>query len=74
MTNAADPVKELVSLSWSWIQAPRLQMEGVKPSYTDITYDPAQKAYIVPREGYGPAELKFSLEYDNDGGGFGVPM
>jgi len=74
MTNAADPVKDLVSLAWSWIQAPRLQMEGLNPSYTDITYDPAQKAYIVPREGYGPAALKFSLEYDNDGGGFGVPM
>jgi hypothetical protein len=64
-TNAADPVKELVSLTWSWIAAPRLQMEGVKPSYTDITYDPAQKAYIVPRgNGRGPIELKFSLVQD----------
>ena len=74
MTDVADPVKDIVSLAWSWIQAPKLQMEGVKPSYTDITYDPAQKAYIVPWEGHGPTELTFTLEYDNDGEGFGVPM
>jgi len=61
MTNAADPVKELVSLGWSWYGEPVLQMEGVKPSYTEFLYDPAQKAYIVPREGRGPTELKFSL-------------
>ena len=73
MTDAADPVKELVSLAWSWIQPPKLHMEGLEPSYTDITYDPAQKAYIVPRQGRGPTELKFSLEADKDGGS-GVPM
>lgn len=66
MTNAVDPVKELVSLAWSWIAAPRLQMEGLKPSYSVFTYDPAQKAYIVPREGWGPTALEFTLEQDRD--------
>jgi hypothetical protein len=62
MTNSADPVKELVLLRWSWIHEPALRMEVVKPDYTFFTYDPAQKAYIVPRKGRGPSELKFSLE------------
>ena len=62
MTNAADPVKELVSLGWSWIQEPVLQMEGLEADYNKFIYDPAQKAYIVPRKGRGPIELKFSLE------------
>ena len=66
MTNAADPIKELVPLAWSWIAAPRLQMEGVKPSYAVFTYDPAQKAYMVPREGWGPTPLEFTLEQDRD--------
>jgi hypothetical protein len=62
MTNAADPVKELVSLGWSWITDPVLNMEGLEPDYMPFTYDPAQKAYIVPRKGRGPLDLKFSLE------------
>ena len=74
MTNAADPVKDVVSLAWSWIAAPRLQMEGLKMSYTVITYDPAQRAYIVPREGRGPRKLEFTLEEDEDMGEFGAPM
>jgi hypothetical protein len=81
MTNAADPVKELVKLGWSWIEGPTLQMEGFKPEYMISTYDPAQKAYIVPREGRGPVELKFSLEAQHQHGsvefgaeGQGAPM
>jgi hypothetical protein len=74
MTNAADPVKELVSLAWSWIAAPRLQMDGLEMSYTVITYDHAQRAYIVPREGRGPRELEFALEGDEDMREFGAPM
>ena len=66
-TNAADPVQELSSLAWSWIQVPVLTMEGVKASYTEPNYDPAQKAYIIPRgQGRGPLELKFSLEFNKD--------
>jgi hypothetical protein len=74
MTNAENPVDEVVQLAWSWIAAPRLQMEGFKMSYTVITYDPAQRAYIVPREGRGPRELEFTLEEDEDMGEFGAPM
>jgi hypothetical protein len=61
MTNTADPQKELVSLGWSWITEPTLQIEGVEPEYNVFTYDPAQKAYLVPRKGRGPTELAFSL-------------
>jgi len=61
MTDAADPVKELVPLAWSWIAAPRLVMDGVEPSYTQVTYDPARKAYIVPRKGRGATTLEFKL-------------
>jgi len=67
MTNAADPVKGIVSLAWSWITQPALRMEGLKPDYTFDTYDQAQKAYIVPRKGRGPIELKFSLEEPGHG-------
>jgi hypothetical protein len=61
MTNAADPQKELVPLAWSWIDEPNLRMEGIKSDYKVYTYDPAQKAYIVPKKGLGPAKLEFSL-------------
>jgi hypothetical protein len=73
MTNAKNPVKELVSLAWSWIAAPRLQTDGLEMSYTVFTYDPAQRAYIVPREDRGPRELEFALEEDEDMGEFGAP-
>jgi len=66
MTNTEDPVKELVPLAWSWIAAPRLQMEGLKDDYNQFLYDPAQRAYIVPRKGRGPTELEFTLEQDED--------
>jgi hypothetical protein len=74
MTNAADPVEELVSLAWSWIAAPLLDMEGLGMSYANITYDRTQRAYIVPREGRGPRELEFTLVEDEDMGEFGAPM
>jgi hypothetical protein len=74
MTNAKNPVRELVSLAWSWIAAPRLRMEGLEMSYTVITYDPAQRAYIVPRQGRGPRKLEFILEEDEDIGDFGAAM
>jgi hypothetical protein len=62
MTNAVDPVKEIVPLAWSWIAAPRLTMEDLEPSYDVKPYDAAQRAYIVPREGRGPVELEFELD------------
>ena len=66
MTNTDDPVKELVPLAWSWIAAPKLQMEGLENDYNQFLYDPAQRAYIVPRKGRGPTELAFTLEEDDD--------
>jgi len=73
MTDAADPVKQIVSLAWSWIVPPVLRMEGFKPTYNVFTYDPAQKAYLVPREGSGPTNLEFTLERDKAGPA-GVPL
>jgi hypothetical protein len=61
MTNTKDPVKELAALSWSWNREPVLRIEGWEPDYTYFTYDPAQKAYIVPRRGKGPIELTWTL-------------
>jgi hypothetical protein len=61
MTNAEDTVGHVVPLAWSWIAAPRLSVEGMEPSYDVIPYDPAQRAYVVPREGRGPVELEFKL-------------
>jgi hypothetical protein len=66
MTNAKDPVKELVALAWSWVAAPRLQMDGLEPDYMKFIYDPAQKAYIVPRKGRGPTALEFKLDVEVD--------
>ncbi|MHC4456861.1 MAG: hypothetical protein ACYS0I_07170 [Planctomycetota bacterium] len=61
MTNAKDPVKDVVPLAWSWIAPPRLEMEDLEPSY-DTIYNPAQRAYIVPRKGQGPVKLEFELD------------
>lgn len=66
MTNTDEPEEELVPLAWSWIAAPRLQIDGVEDDYNQFLYDPAQKAYIVPRKGRGPTELEFTLEQDDD--------
>jgi hypothetical protein len=38
-----------------------------------MTCDPAQKAYIIPRQGRGPTTLEFTLARDDDGN-TGVPM
>jgi hypothetical protein len=74
MTNAEEPVRELVFLAWSWIAPPRLWMEGVEMSYTVTTYDPAQRAYIISVKGEGQTGLEFTLEEDEDIGEFGAPM
>jgi len=62
MTNTKEPVKELAALAWSWTVAPRLRMAGFEPDYGVYTYDIAQKAYIVPHKGRGPASLEFELD------------
>jgi hypothetical protein len=67
MTNNPDPHDELVSLAWSWITDPPLRMKGLEDEYGVYTYDPAQKAYIVPRKGRGPVSLEWILDEPEDG-------
>jgi hypothetical protein len=67
MTNNSDPQEELVSLAWSWITDPPLRMDGLEDQYGVYTYDPAQKAYIVPRKGRGPVRLEWMLDEPEDG-------
>jgi len=59
--------EELVSLAWSWITDPPLRMDGLEDEYGVYTYDPAQKAYIVPRKGRGPVRLEWMLDEPEDG-------
>jgi hypothetical protein len=66
MTNAEDPVKELVALAWSWVAGPKLRMEGLEYDYGTFTYDQVQKAYIVSCKNGKPSELEFELEVDED--------
>jgi hypothetical protein len=66
MTNATDPTGELVPLAWSWIAAPKLRMDGLEPDYMKYTYDPAQRAYVVPRKGRGPTSLELELQPEDD--------
>jgi hypothetical protein len=62
MTNMADPQADLVDLAWSWIEPPTLDIAGYTPDYHTITYDQAQKAYIVPHNTGGPSTLNFTLD------------
>jgi hypothetical protein len=66
MTNAENPASELVPLAWSWIAAPKLRMDGLEPDYMKYIYDPAQRAYVVPRKGRGPTSLKFELQPEDE--------
>jgi hypothetical protein len=63
MTSEEDPSGSLVDLAKSWLLFPRLVQKGKELSYTNPPYDPAQKAYVVPREGEGPEKLSFSLGF-----------
>lgn len=62
MTNIADPQADLVDLAWSWIEPPALKMEGYNQGFNKITYDQAQKAYLVPHDAGGPGILDFTLD------------
>ncbi len=67
MTNNPDPQEELLALAWSWITDPPLRMDGLEDEYGVYTYDPAQKAYIVPRKSRGPVMLEWMLDKPDDG-------
>jgi len=71
MTDAKDPAKELVPLAWSWIAPPKLRMEGLKPNYDVMTYNAAQKAYVLSCKEGKPSKLEFELEVDEDFYGIG---
>jgi hypothetical protein len=75
VTNSNDPTEELTILASSWLAYPRLLMEGLEISYTRITYDQAQRAYIIPREDSGPGDFEFALgNYEEIEGEFSVPI
>lgn len=61
MTNTKDMAEELLPLAKSWLRPPQMRMSGIEPKYKVRIYDPAQRAYIVPRRDRGPREFKFSL-------------
>jgi hypothetical protein len=63
MTAAEDLSGDLTFLAKSWLHYPRLMRKGFPLSYTRKDYDPAQKAYVVPREKEGPEKLTFTLGY-----------
>jgi hypothetical protein len=63
MTATEEPVEELTRLAKSWLHYPRLILEGRELSYTQPSYDQAQRAYIVPREDKGARPFKFQLGF-----------
>ena len=71
MTTNTSPKSELMHLAWSWIVPAMLwQTNGVNitHNYLQFTYDPAQKAYVLPRANITPAQFSFNLIslYDDD--------
>lgn len=74
VTNASDPVPDVVALAWSWIAHPHLRMADLEEWRYDITYDKAQRAWIIPRHKAGATTIKFSLEEDRDMTEFGAAM
>ncbi len=63
MIHAEDPGKELLPLAKSWLNYPRLLMEGHEVSYTQASYDQAQRAYIIPGEENGPRKIALQLGF-----------
>lgn len=68
MTDAQDPAQDLLPLAKSWLRPPQLHMRGIEPQYKVLVYDPAQRAYIVPRKDRGPRRFEFSLGAYGDEG------
>ena len=74
MIGKETPSKDLTALARSWINYPRLLMDDLKMSYTKITYDQAQRAYILPGDYKGPHRLKFKLGFNNEEDSKPVPV
>ncbi|MFO1064191.1 MAG: hypothetical protein U0892_10035 [Pirellulales bacterium] len=75
MVSSVEPAKEIMPAAWSWVMPPELQMPDAKLSpngsageYRKLTYDPTQRAYVVPRETRGPQPMRFRLVsiYDDE--------
>jgi hypothetical protein len=66
MINSEDPGKELLPLAKSWLNYPQFLMDGFEQSYTNITYDLAQRAYIIPDEEKGPRNIRFELGFPEE--------
>ena len=66
MINSENPADELLPLAKSWLEYPRLVLEGKELSYTQQSYDQAQRAYILPDEISGPRKLSFSLGFPEE--------
>jgi len=66
MTASDNPVDELVDLAKSWLHYPRLIMDGHDLSYTEPSYDQAQRAYIVPRNDKGARPFTFQLGFPEE--------
>ncbi len=63
MTNSDNPEEDLTMLAKSWLVYPRLLMDGVELSYTETIYDPAQRAYIIPRKYIKDGEIEFKIGF-----------
>jgi hypothetical protein len=63
MIASDDPAETIIELAKSWLHYPRLMMEDSELSYTEPSYDQAQKAYIVPRNDQGPRQFRFELGF-----------
>ncbi len=59
------PAAELVPLAKSWLSAPKLDLAG--QAFRTEGYDPAQRAYLVTREGIASADsLKLTIQASDE--------
>lgn len=74
MTAAKMPGDDILPLAWSWISPPELQMpddelspNGSTGKYNQFTYDPTQRAYVIPRNSLSNGKIEFRLDaiYDD---------
>ena len=66
MTAEKEPTEQLVNLARSWLEPPQLLMKGYEPSYGELVYDPAQRAYVLPRRNRDQEILEFALGNPDD--------
>jgi len=66
MINSSDPAKDLLPLANSWLNYPRLILEGHELSYTQFSYDQAQRAYILSADEGGSRKISFELGFPEE--------